>query len=239
MIRPTIGITFDSEEPGGYSNYPWYALRENYCSAVASADGLPVALPHEVDLVEVYLDKIDGLLITGGAFDVDPAMFGEKHIHESVVTKDRRTSFEAGLCRAMLADNKPILGICGGQQLLHVVLGGTLHQHVPDEAPSDIEHEQPNPRHEASHDVDIVSGTLLHGIVGTERLSVNSAHHQAARDVPENVVVNARATDGLIEGIEYTPSRFCLGVQWHPEFYISNGDRLVFQAFVEAARQPK
>lgn len=236
MKKPLIGITLDSEEPGGYSKYPWYAVRENYCSAVATAGGLPIVLPHEVDLVEAYLDQIDGLLITGGAFDVDPAMFGATDRHDTVVTKDRRTSFEAGLCRAMLADNKPVLGICGGQQLLHVILGGELIQHIPDEAPSDIEHEQPNPRHEAGHGVNVLPNTLLSSIVGVVRLEVNSAHHQAAGSANEDIVINAKATDGLIEGIESPRHRFCLGVQWHPEFHISSGDRKIFKAFVDAAR---
>lgn len=237
MRKPLIGITLDSEEPGGYSKFPWYALRDNYCSAVAEAGGLPCPLPHEMDLIADYLDQLDGLLITGGAFDVDPGMFGASHQHDTVVTKDRRTAFEAGLCRAMLADDKPVLGICGGQQLLHVILGGSLIQHIPDEAPSDIPHEQPNPRDEAGHDVTIVEGTLLHKIVGVKTLSVNSAHHQAAKDVPDGLVVNARATDGLIEGVEAPNRKFCLGVQWHPEFHISSGDHKIFEAFIKASVQ--
>jgi putative glutamine amidotransferase len=76
MSRPIIGITLDSEPPGGYSKFPWYALRENYFGAVAAAGGLPVALPHEPEMAEAYLDEIDGLVCTGGAFDVDPALYG-------------------------------------------------------------------------------------------------------------------------------------------------------------------
>ncbi|MBT5457916.1 MAG: C26 family cysteine hydrolase domain-containing family, partial [Rhodospirillaceae bacterium] len=94
MSRPLIGITLDSEEPGGYSKFPWYAVRENYCGAIAAAGGLPVPLPHEPDIAESYLDTIQGLVITGGAFDVDPAIFGDSPRHDTVVTKDRRTAFE-------------------------------------------------------------------------------------------------------------------------------------------------
>ncbi len=131
----------------------------------------------------------------------------------------------------------PVLGICGGQQLLHVVLGGTLIQHIPGTVPDALPHEQPNPRDHAGHDVKVVKGTRLHSIVGAETLAVNSAHHQAAKDVPPGVVVDALAPDGVIECIEAPRYRFCLGVQWHPEFHISAGDRKIFEAFVAAARQ--
>ena len=83
----------------------------------------------------------------------------------------------------------------------------------------------------------VVKGTLLHRIVGADTLAVNSAHHQAAKDAPEGVVVDAWAPDGVIEGIEAPRFRFCLGVQWHPEFHISAGDRKIFEAFIAAARQ--
>ena len=236
MMRPVIGITLDSEDPGGYSKFPWYAARENYCGAVVRAGGLPMLLPHEPDLAEAYLDQIDGLIITGGNFDVDPSLFGAAERHASIRTKDRRTAFELAVTRGALAMDMPILGICGGQQLLHVVVGGTLIQHIPDEVENALAHEQPNPRNEPGHDVEIRSGTLLHEIVRLDRLPVNSAHHQAAKDEPAGVVVNAMAPDGVIEGIEVPERRFCIGVQWHPEFAISEGDTRLLEAFVTAAR---
>jgi putative glutamine amidotransferase len=235
MSRPIIGITLDSEPPGGYAKFPWYALRENYFAAAAAAGGLPLALPHEPDLADAYLDEIDGLVCTGGAFDVDPVLYGGGARHPSVRTKDRRTAFEFAVAKGALARDLPVLGICGGQQLLHVVLGGTLIQHIPDAVPDALAHEQPNPRDQPGHDVFVVKGTLLHRIVGAETLAVNSAHHQAAKDVPEGVVVDARAADGVIEGIEAPRYRFCLGVQWHPEFHIGAGDRRIFASFVAAA----
>jgi putative glutamine amidotransferase len=234
MIPPLIGITLDSEEPGGYSKFPWYALRENYCAAVAEAGGLPVPLPHEVERVDSYLDTLGGVVVTGGAFDVDPSIFGAPDRHATVKTKDRRTAFELALVKGALARDMPVLGICGGQQLLHVVLGGRLIQHIPDTVKAALAHEQPNPRSEPGHDVAVVPGTLLHRIVGVGLLPVNSAHHQAAEDEPEGVVVNARSSDGVIEGIEAPRYRFCLGVQWHPEFLISEGDRKIFRAFIAA-----
>jgi putative glutamine amidotransferase len=155
------------------------------------------------------------------------------------VTKEDRTRFELELTRAMLARDKPVLGICGGQQLMAVALGGTLIQHIPDSITDALAHEQTNPRNEPSHDVAIAPDTLLYRITGTELIPVNSAHHQAVRDVPAPVVVDAVAPDGVIEGIEDPTRRFCIGVQWHPEFHISAADVRLFAAFVDACRGKK
>ena len=236
MSTPLIGITLDSEDPGGYSNQPWYALRVNYSDAVVRAGGLPLMLPHRPDLATQYGGLIDGLVVTGGDFDVDPALFGDSQRHASVVTKGNRTDFEMAVTKTALERDIPVLGICGGQQLLHVALGGRLIQHIPDAIPGALAHEQPNPRTEAGHEVTVAPGTLLHKIVGADSLSVNSAHHQAAEDAPAGVVVNALAPDGVIEGIEAPAYRFCLGVQWHPEYTISVGDQAIFDALVAAAR---
>ena len=234
--RPLIGVTLDSEESGGYSNLPWYAVRRNYMEAVARAGGLPVALGHEEGLAGALLDELDGAVVTGGAFDIDPALFGAGARHDTVVTKDRRTRFEWDLAERALARDVPVFGICGGQQLLNAVLGGTLIQHIPDAVPDCLEHEQRNPRTEPGHRVAVARGTLLHRIVGADELAVNSAHHQAAERVGEGVAVNAVAPDGVIEGVEHPAYRFCLGVQWHPEYHVSEGDRLLFDAFLAACR---
>jgi len=235
MKRPVIGITLDSEAPGGYSNLPWYALRENYADAVTAAGGLPLPLPHEPDQAGDYLELIDGLVITGGAFDVDPVLFGAGERHPTVITKDRRTAFELAVTRGAIERDMPVLGICGGQQLLHVVLGGQLIQHIPDEVTGALAHEQPNPRDEPGHSVAVTPDTLLHRIVGRDSLDVNSAHHQAAKGEPSGVKINAVAPDGVIEGIEATDKTFCLGVQWHPEYGVSAGDADIFRAFIAAA----
>jgi putative glutamine amidotransferase len=232
---PVVGITLDCEHPGGYSAYPWYALRTNYAEAVAAAGGLPLPLPHHAELAEAYLDVIDALVITGGAFDVDPALYGEAETHATVILKSGRTRAERALLEGALARDLPILGICGGEQLLAVALGGTLIQHIPDSVVGALEHEQKNPRHEAGHEVRIKAGSLLHRIVGAENMHVNTSHHQAVRAAGPRAVVNAHAPDGVIEGIEAPGHRFCLGVQWHPEFYIDPGDAKIFRALVEAA----
>ena len=230
-MKPLIGLTLDAEEAGGWSRLPWYALRQNYFSAIAASGGLPVALPHHPD--PAYLDRLDGLVVTGGAFDVDPALYGETDRHATVTLKAGRTAAELGLLRGALERDMPVLGICGGQQLLAVALGGTLIQHVPDAIPGALAHEQPNPRTEPGHDVAVTPGSRLHAILGTTTLAVNSAHHQAVRD-PGRATVDAVAPDGVVEGIELTGARFCLGVQWHPEYLVSDGDRAILAALVAA-----
>ena len=233
--RPLIGLTMDAEEPGEYSKFPWYALRRNYCGSVVNAGGVPLALANETALVDDYLDTIDGLIVTGGAFDVDPALFGASEVHEKVDLKPDRTEFEMAITKGALARNMPVLGICGGHQLLHVILGGKLIQHIPDVIENALPHEQPNPRDEAGHSITVTEGTLLHSIVGNTEMHVNSAHHQAALDEPEGIVINARAEDGVIEGIEAPAYRFCLGVEWHPEFEIAQGDAKILKALVDAS----
>ncbi|MDA0228975.1 MAG: gamma-glutamyl-gamma-aminobutyrate hydrolase family protein [Proteobacteria bacterium] len=234
--KPVIGLTLDFEDPGGYSKFPWYAMRENYFSAVARAGGLPIALPHEPEQTAEYLALIDGLVVTGGNFDVDPALFGAAERHDSVSTKDRRTAFELAITRAAHAADMPALGICGGQQLMNVALGGTLIQHIPDAIPDALAHEQPNPRNEAGHAVALTPGTMLYQITERAEMQVNSAHHQAVDAAAPGLKVNAVAPDGVIEGIEDPARRWFIGVQWHPEFAIDAGDVRLFDSFLAACR---
>lgn len=235
---PIIGVTLDYETSPTYSKLPWYALRENYCGSLSRFGAAPVALPHEVEMANAYLSVIQGLVVTGGAFDIPPSLYGEGSVHESVVTKDKRTQFEFAITKGAVARGIPILGICGGEQLLNVVLGGSLIQHIPDSIEGALEHEQPNPRHQPGHAVKVEEGTLLHRLVGGQ-IDVNSAHHQAIRNPAPGVVVNSYAPDGVIEGIELPESAhpFCLGVQWHPEYHVTGADTRIFEAFVDACRK--
>ena len=115
MNQPLIGLTLDSDEGEGISKSARYGLRANYADAIAEAGGMPVGLPHALDAIDSYADRLDALVVTGGAFDVDPAMFGADAKHATVTLKPNRTNFELGVTKAMMARKKPVLGICGGQ----------------------------------------------------------------------------------------------------------------------------
>lgn len=234
---PVIGMSLDFEsDKDCYSKYPWYALRENYTTAISRFGAIPLPLPHELDLVDHYIDMLDGLVVTGGDFDVSPEYYGQEITSDKVSLKERRTRFELAMIQGMLERDRPVLGICGGQQLLAVALGCSLIQHIPDRIPNALAHEQPNPRNEAGHQVQIKANTMLASIVGQSEIMVNSAHHQAVDEVPSKVIINAVAPDTVIEGIEHPDYRFCIGVQWHPEFHITPADTSIFEAFLGACR---
>lgn len=235
--KPIIGISIDSEPPGGYSAHaPWYALRQNYCDRVSDAGGVPVLLPHDIAAIPRYVDMCAGFLIPGGGFDVDPKLYGAVDVHPTVKTKPGRTAFEKPLVESLLGADKPILGICNGAQLINVVMGGDLIQHIPDSIAGALNHSQKPPYDMAAHDIDIMASTMLRGIAGIDRARVNTSHHQSIRSAGKNLRVNATSPDGVIEGVESTAHRFCLGVQWHPEYAASPIDQKLFEALCHAAR---
>lgn len=170
MKKPLIALTLDYETSKGYSNYPWYAIRENYFTSIEESGGIGVGIPHNMKDIVSLLHKIDGLVITGGNFDIDPNIFGESSVHKTVKLKENRTNFELLAAEIMLKQNKPILGICGGEQLINVLYKGSLIQHIPDEIKNPIEHEQKNPRNEAGHSVTIQEHTKLYSIISKKIL---------------------------------------------------------------------
>ena len=234
MKKPLIALTLDYETSKGYSKYPWYAIRENYFTSIEESGGIGVGIPHNMKDIVSLLHKIDGLVITGGNFDIDPNIFGESSVHKTVKLKENRTNFELLAAEIMLKQNKPVLGICGGEQLINVLYKGSLIQHIPDEIKNPIEHEQKNPRNEAGHSVTIQENTKLYSIVSKQNIMVNSAHHQAIKVPGKGLIVNALSNDGVIEGIEDPTKTFCIGVQWHPEFFIQGSDNKLLKAFINA-----
>lgn len=237
-MKPIIGITLDYQTEPTFSSYPWYALRTNYFDAITQQGGVPLGLSCNPSVVEDYLKTIQGLVISGGNFDIDPTMYGEGAIHPKTRVNATRTSFEMTLIRGALDKNMPILGICGGHQLLNVALGGSLIQYIPDAVEGALSHSHEGRRHEGVHTISIEGGTHLASIAadGLHTLyNVNSSHQQAVNRLGEGVVVNAKTDDGVIEGIEVKGRPFCLGIQWHPEFHTCDLDQKIFQNFINAA----
>ena len=150
--------------------------------------------------------------------------------------KDKRTNYEIDIFHKFLETSKPILGICGGEQLMNVASGGDLIQDINHSIKTKIEHEQPNPRDQVSHEVIIKKDSKLHTIINKESIQVNSAHHQSVDNLGKNFVSAAIAADGVIEAIEHTHHRWCLGLQWHPEFLITNDDMAIIKDFVDHAK---
>lgn len=214
------------------------ALGLTYPSAVAAAGGVPMVIPPLPALgAAAVIDRVDALVLSGGP-DIHPSAYHREPDPELGPTEPELDVFELTLCRAALAAGRPVLAICRGMQLLNVALGGTLHQHVPDVYGETIEHRSPLKGVKACHDVEIAHDTLLERIAGRDELVVNSFHHQAIDDLGEGLRVNARAADGLIEGIEsLDEDEFVVGVQWHLESLTATEPRhgALLAALVQAA----
>tara|TARA_Y100001970_G_C14020460_1_gene743216 strand:+ start:97 stop:810 length:714 start_codon:yes stop_codon:yes gene_type:complete len=231
MKKPLIGITLDSEEPGQYSKFPWYALRKNYLDSIYEYGGIPIPLFHNNELINDLSNKLDGLILTGGNFDIDPKIYGKKILGSRLI-KNIRTKFEINIFNKFLYNKKPILGICGGEQLINVACGGTLIQDIDSEISTSINHEQKNPRNETSHLVKITKDTKLFKIIKKNEILVNSAHHQSVNILGKSLVKSALAEDKIVEAIEHKYHPWCIGVQWHPEFLITKWDKLIFKNFI-------
>ena len=236
MKKPVIGITLDNEESGHYSNFPWYAIRKNYLHSIEKVGGVPFPLFHSYKSIDNILNFIDGVIITGGDFDINPSLYGKKNYHSRSI-KNLRTDFEIKICEMSLKQNIPILGICGGEQLLNVCCGGTLIQDIKEFNNNSLEHEQTNSRNQTSHSVEINKKTKLFNIINQLEIQVNSAHHQAVNQLGKNLIVSGLARDGIIESIESTAHDWCIGVQWHPEFLITKADKLLISNFVKFSQK--
>jgi len=245
--RPLIGITADlSEAPQrrfSASNESTIFLPRRYNRAVEMSGGIPLLLPFTASraLMRQYIDRLDGLVISGGAFDIHPSYYNEKPIKEIGAIKEERTKFELEMTRLALKRDLPLLGICGGAQAINVVLGGSLYQDIATQAPHAYQHVQGAKKEIGGHRVTIERGTRLEKILRRRSLEVNTTHHQAVKEIGNGLVVNATAEDGLIEGIESSQHSFVLGVQWHPEVLAPKhvAQRRIFSFFIESCQRAR
>jgi putative glutamine amidotransferase len=233
--RPVIGLCAAVERARwGAWDEDAALLPRSYARSVQRAGGLALMLPPDPELVrnpDEILDRIDGLVLTGGC-DIDPGTYGAERHAETGGTSPERDEFELALARAALERDMPLLGICRGMQMLNVALGGGIEQHLPDVVGHD-EH-----RHTlgafADHHVRIEPGSLAARVVGHEREAVKSHHHQAIDGIGEGLVPTGwSAEDGVVEAIEQPDRRFALGVLWHPE---EDEASRVLRALVDEAR---
>jgi putative glutamine amidotransferase len=236
MSGPAIGLCAAIERARfGAWEETLTMLPRSYATAVQDAGGVALLLPPDARVLEdpePLLERIDGLILTGGS-DIEPEIYGVERHPETGSTWPDRDRFELVLARGALARSMPVLGICRGMQLLNVALGGTLVQHLP-EAIGSEEHRH-TPGAFGDHEVRLEPGSLAARAAGAERIAVKSHHHQGVERVGEGLSVSGwSATEDVVEAIELPGESFVLGVLWHPE---EDTKSRVIGALVEASRQ--
>ena len=233
LIGVTTSITIGTHPERAYVN-------SAYLHAVQQAGGVPVALPPQLSrrALDTIALRLDGLLLTGGG-DMDPALFGEAPHPTLYDVAPARDTLETGAIGIAIERDLPVLAVCRGIQVLNVALGGSLHQDVVSEPGTPLVHSQKEPRDQPTHAVKMAPDSRLASVMGTDAADVNSMHHQAVKALGRGLRAVAWAPDQIVEAVELEdPSRFVVGVQWHPEELVRHQDSAcrLFAALVEAAR---
>ena len=219
--RPNIGVTAASERVsyGVWEEIPAVISPARYIEAVQRAGGRPVLLPPDQEDAEDpagVLGLLDALVVTGGAGDLDPTLYGDERHPETGPVQEKRDAYELALVRGALERGMPILGICRGMQILNVAYGGTIEQHLPDV----LGHEEHRhtPGTFADHEVRLAPDSLAARAAGMDRTPVKSHHHQGIKEVGSGLEVTGwAAEDDAVEALEDPSCPFVLGVLWHPE----------------------
>jgi putative glutamine amidotransferase len=218
-MTPFVALTATIDPDGGSNRKPLVSIYANYLNVLNRIGLTPILLTpaHEPDQIEALLGLCSGLVLSGGE-DVDPARYGEEPVPQLEEVSKPRDAMEIRAVDLALEREMPVLGICRGLQLLNVYFGGTLYQDLRTQRPDVLTHNQSAPWGEHQHTVQCAEGSRLHEILEQcVPLRINSFHHQAVKELGEDVRCTAEAEDGLIEGIESTAHDWVVGVQWHPE----------------------
>jgi putative glutamine amidotransferase len=238
-----IGIPADRRVLGVH---PFHCVGEKYIEAVArAADAIPVLIPalDELIPVEELLDRVDGLLLTGSASNVEPHRYAGPASDPGTLHDPHRDALTLPLIPLAVSSGVPVLGVCRGFQEMNVAYGGTLWQKVH-EVPELADHREDKAeplevQYGPAHEVELARDGVLHGIAGRDRVMVNSVHGQGVRELGAGLAVEARAPDGLVEAFRVRDARdFALAVQWHPEWQVMSNpfSHALFAAFGAAAR---
>lgn len=240
-MKPLIGITPTPQDVTfDHGAFHRYCLSNTYTQSVIAAGGIPVILPADVNDVEPVLDRLDGVIFSGGG-DIDPTRFGEERHPATDGIDAERDDVELAAVREAVERDIPILGICRGIQSINVALGGTLIQDIETEVAGALQHRQHQAgkfRDDVSHTVTLTPGDhLLRRIHGADQMTTNSFHHQAVKDLAAGLEAIATTEDGIIEALWHPGMHFGLAVQWHPEMLAAthNDQAAIFSAFVDAA----
>jgi putative glutamine amidotransferase len=242
MQRPTILITTAHRPRENGLKRLDVIGGHNYAEAIIQTGGLPIFVHNpEAELAEAYLNKADGLLLSGGA-DFDPAYFAALPDKQLGYVDAARDAFELALYRTAKRLDKPIFGICRGIQAINIAEGGTLYQHLP-ALEFTHQHNQHNSDGAPLHKVTLTPDSQLARAFGYSEIATNSYHHQAIAQLGHNLKAVGHTKDGVIEAVEGTGQPFVLGVQWHPEMSFERYPEHLapFRLFMQAvfARQPE
>lgn len=226
MNRPLIALMVSLEDG-------LMAVNRTYLNAIWHAGGCAVALPYTDDeeKIKQFAEEFDGFLFTGGD-DIDPAYYGQEKHPKTENTCAERDAFEQKMFHEIYKNGKPILGICRGEQVINVFLGGTLIQHIDG-------HVQQTRRAVREQGVDLIKDGMLYNILGQERIYTNSFHHQVIDKLADSLVCDGYSTDGYLEAYHSKEHPFLLAVQWHPEGYydIDETSSKIFAEFVNACKK--
>ncbi|MBQ9058804.1 MAG: gamma-glutamyl-gamma-aminobutyrate hydrolase family protein [Atopobiaceae bacterium] len=237
MNRPLIGICARNDKAAGYTS-----IGQTYADRIAEAGGIPVALPLLADgpsMAQELVGRIDGLLLTGGADTGEQSFGGHPYETGSVAPLyapcQLRDSFEEAMIAAAWNEDLPILGVCRGMQVLNAARGGTLIRDISElDGTRKLVHLMSEPFDEPYHHVSLNPASRLAQILDSSEIETNSLHHQAVATPAPGAHVVGHASDGVIEAIEFPELTYCIGVQWHPEYF--SGRHPLFESFVEAAQ---
>jgi len=244
-MAPLIGITADSMsvadpmsvDEGRRGSREIVFIKKAITDAVSAAGGLPVIVPfaNTQSQAKATVKRLDGLIISGGDFDIDPSLYGERRHKKLGTVLKSRTISELQLLKAALKMKKPLLGICGGHQLINVHFGGSLYQDILSQNANAKDHEQKSDPRKTNHTVNVENGSRLSTIVRRKSFRVNSTHHQAVKKPGRGLKASACSPDGIVEALEAADGRFVLGVQWHPEFLYRLEPHLnIFKSLIKA-----
>jgi putative glutamine amidotransferase len=239
VVKPVVGLVLAlAAEDHDFVSQPAYRfeyLKEQDYEAIEEQGALPIGIPatERLSAIEQYCDMINGLLLVGGE-DINPSLYGEELDPLCKPMMPRRDQFECQMINACQRRQIPIFGICRGLQMMNVAFGGTLYQDLSQMAGTTNHGQVSELDYSTRHQVEIISGTTLHHILGADSIETNTGHHQGIKQVASGLTVSAKTADGVVEAIE--GGGFTIAVQWHPEAWSHDPfSRKLFMAFCDAA----
>ena len=243
---PSILITASTAKAGVEFLDVSISLSNRYLSGVFQAGGVPftMAIIPDQKLVEEYVSRCDGVLMTGGD-DINPKLYQKSLSAELKKTLElataERDNTDLLVIKEVLRQNKPFFAICRGMQLMNIAMGGTMYVDIPLQVPAASRHSRPDLKDKIVHPMAVAKGSLLQQITGKNNFGVNSSHHQAIKDLAIGLQVTGRAPDGIIEALELSPENqsmlpWFLGVQFHPErlFQAHQTHFALFTSFIKS-----